>query len=203
MKQSLDVRGKACPLPVVEATKILATLQEGDSLEVAVDNFIAVQNLGKMAEQKHYLVSTEKIDENNYSVTLTVTETSGKEITEQIECTPESQLGKTVVVLSSNKMGEGDEQLGHTLMKAFIYALTEQERLPDTILLYNQGVYLSVEGSDSLADLKLLESQGVEILSCGTCLNHYGLTEKLSVGSVTNMYDIVDKQMQATKIIKP
>ena len=107
------------------------------------------------------------------------------------------------MVLSSDKMGEGDEALGKVLMKGFLYALASQETLPDTVLLYNGGAKLSVEGADSLEDLKLLESQGVEILTCGTCLNHYGLTEKLVVGHVTNMYDICEKMMKAGKIIKP
>ena len=93
--------------------------------------------------------------------------------------------------------------LGAVLMKGFIYALTSQEVLPDTILLYNNGAKLSTEGSDSLEDLKLLESQGVEILTCGTCLNYYGLTEKLAVGAVTNMYDICAKMMNAEKVVKP
>ena len=78
-------------------------------------------------------------------------------------------------------------------MKGFVYALTQQDALPETILLYNSGAYLSCEGSDNLEDLKSLESQGVEILTCGTCLNFYGLSEKLQVGSVTNMYEIVER----------
>jgi selenium metabolism protein YedF len=203
MKQTLDARGKACPIPVVETKKILAALQEGDTLEIAVDNFIAVQNLSKMAEQKHLPVLSEKIDENNYLVTLTITGATNNETLEETVCIPDSRSDKMVVVISSDKMGEGDEKLGQILMKGFIYALTEQNKLPEAIILYNSGAYLSVEGSDSLPDLKMLESQGVEILTCGTCLNHYGLSEKLGVGSVTNMYDIVEKQMQATMLVKP
>lgn len=203
MKHSLDGRGKACPLPVIEAKKVLDTLLEGDSLEVAVDDFVAVQNLRKLAEQKHYACSSDKMAEDNFLVTLTVTGTSGKETADSIEFIPDSRVPKIVVVLSSDKMGEGDEKLGHTLMKGFIYALTEQDQLPETIIMYNSGSYLAVEDSDSLADLKLLESQGVEILTCGTCLNHYGLTEKLSVGSITNMYVIAEKQMEAKMIVKP
>lgn len=88
-------------------------------------------------------------------------------------------------------------------MKAFIFALTKQDTYPDTILLYNGGAYLSCEGSDSLEDLKFLEAQGVKIATCGTCLNFYGLTDSLAVGSVTNMYDIVETMGKATKIIKP
>ncbi|AEE90628.1 MULTISPECIES: sulfurtransferase-like selenium metabolism protein YedF [Tepidanaerobacter] len=205
MKQIIDARGKACPIPVVETKKVLETLHEGDTMEVIVDNFIAVQNLSKMAEQKKLPIASKKINENNYLVTITVIGASKNETVETAEktvCLLDNRLAETVIVISSDKMGEGDEKLGHILMKGFIYALTEQDKLPETILLYNRGAYLSVEGSDSLADLKLLESQGVEILTCGTCLNHYSLTEKLGVGSATNMYAIVEKQLQARKVVK-
>ena len=88
-------------------------------------------------------------------------------------------------------------------MKAFVFALTKQDVLPETVLLYNRGAFLSCDGSDSLEDLKTLEAQGVEILTCGTCLNHYGLTDKLKVGTVTNMYVIAEKMTQASLIVKP
>ncbi|ETA80123.1 sulfurtransferase-like selenium metabolism protein YedF [Youngiibacter fragilis] len=205
MKKELDARGKACPIPVVETKKLLAGMASGDTVVVTVDNYVAVQNLSKMASQKNIPVSSIKVDESEYVVTLTMTETApeAEDIVEAAECIPDGIRGNTVVVLSSDKMGEGDEKLGRTLMKGFIYALTEQDILPKTILLYNNGAKLSVHGSDSLPDLKLLESQGVEILTCGTCLNFYGITEKLGVGSVTNMYVIAEKQMKAAKIVKP
>ena len=88
-------------------------------------------------------------------------------------------------------------------MKAFVFALTKQDQLPDTILCYNTGAYLSCEGADTLEDLQLLESEGVTILTCGTCLDFYGLKEKLAVGGVTNMYDIVERMENAAQIIKP
>ena len=100
-------------------------------------------------------------------------------------------------------MGEGDEALGKILLKGFLFALTQQETLPKTVLFYNGGAFVTCEGSASLEELQKLAEQGVEILTCGTCLNHYGLTEKLQVGGVTNMYVIVEKQLQATKIIRP
>lgn len=213
----IDARGKQCPIPVVETKKVLAHVRPGDIIETAVDNEIAVQNLEKMAVQKKLAFSHRTEGERHYVVSLSMTaeggkdrdtngeNTSGAEAAgekEEFLCRPCVQ-GETVVVLSSDKMGEGDEALGKVLMKGFIYALTSQEILPDTVLLYNSGAKLSVEGSDSLEDLKLLESQGVEILTCGTCLNHYGLTEKLAAGSVTNMYDICHKMMSAAKVIKP
>ena len=100
-------------------------------------------------------------------------------------------------------MGTGSEELGRALLKAFVFALTQQDRLPKTILFYNGGAALTCEGSPMLEDLKALEAQGVEIMTCGTCLNFYGLTEKLAVGSVTNMYVIVEKLTQAGNVVKP
>lgn len=111
--------------------------------------------------------------------------------------------GKTVVVLASDVMGEGDKKLGKILMKGFIYALTQLEKLPDTIIMYNSGAYLSIKDSESAEDFGLLEREGVEILTCGTCLNHYGLTEKLAVGSITDMYTITERLSEAGKIIRP
>ena len=117
-------------------------------------------------------------------------------------CRPDRRKD-TVIVISSDRMGEGNDELGAVLMKGFIFAVSQLEELPKTMLFYNGGATLTAEGSDSLEDLKSLEAQGVEILTCGTCLNYYGLTEKLQVGSVTNMYTIVEKMAEADKIIKP
>lgn len=202
MKRKLDARNMACPLPVIESKKILISMKEGESLEVLVDNHIAVQNLSKMAAQKNFPVTSEKIDENNYIVTFSIGETVIENVNEEVLCYPE-QKQNIVVVISSDKMGEGDEKLGRILMKGFIYALTELDVLPSTVLLYNGGAKLSVEGSESLQDLKTLESLGVEILTCGTCLNFYGISEKLGVGTVTNMYEIAEKQMKASKVVRP
>lgn len=187
--------------------KMLAQMAESDIVETLVDNAIAVQNLEKMAKQKQLECSWEQQDEHTYRVFIKAegaVDEAGEETAECIPCQPVSEkTGNTIVVLSSDCMGEGDEVLGRALMKGFIYALTSQEGLPDTVIMYNGGARLPVEGSESLEDLKLLESQGVEILTCGTCLNHYGLTEKLSVGGVTNMYVICEKMLQAEKVVKP
>ena len=198
MKEILDARGKACPIPVVETKKRLKALSLGDTLEVHVDNFIAVQNLSKMAEQMKFKVDFEKVDEDNYVVLILIIQPAGN-ATEQVNQKPD----RTVIAIASDKMGEGDERLGRILMKGFIYALTEQDHLPEAVLLYNSGCYLSTKDSDSVADLRLLEAQGVEIITCGTCLNHYGITKHLSVGQASNMYVIVEKQMEAIKVIRP
>ena len=117
-------------------------------------------------------------------------------------CTPDARTD-TVVAIAADTMGEGAEELGKTLLKAGVFSLTQQEKLPRTILFYNGGAHLTCEGSPMLEDLKVLEAEGVEILTCGTCLNYYGLTDKLAVGSVTNMYDIVETMTSAGKVIRP
>ena len=108
-----------------------------------------------------------------------------------------------VVVLSANVMGTGDEKLGKALMKAFVFAVTKQDYLPETILCYNTGAYLTCEGADTLEDMKSLEAEGVKIFTCGTCLDFYGIKDKLAVGSVTNMYEIVEKMEMAKNIVRP
>lgn len=117
-------------------------------------------------------------------------------------CCPDAR-DRSIVVVSSAAMGTGSDELGKVLMKGFIYALSQLDTLPEKILFYNGGVTLTTEGSDSLEDLKEMEAQGVKIYSCGTCLNYYGLSEKLKVGEVTNMYSIVEAMAGASKIIRP
>lgn len=204
----LDERGKQCPLPVIEAKKALESSAPGEKVEVVVDNEIAVQNLTKMADHKGFAVCSEKTGEREFLVTITTGEGNGEtaqapSVAEEVTCTPDGRRKGMVVVLSSNQMGQGDEVLGKLLMKGFVFALTQQDMLPETILLYNSGAFLSCEDSDNLEDLKTLEAQGVEILTCGTCLNHYGIAEKRQVGGVTNMYEIVEKMTKASVVVRP
>ena len=204
MEKIIDCKGMACPLPVVNAKKASEELRAGDVLTVLVDNEIAVQNLTRFAEHKGFGVSAEKKADKEHAVTMTAPGAALEEAKEEeITCVTDSRRKGMLVVLSSNQMGTGDPKLGSSLMKAFVFALTKQDQLPDTILCYNTGAYLSCEGADTLEDLKLLESEGVTILTCGTCLDFYGLKEKLAVGTVTNMYDIVERMENAAQIIKP
>ena len=201
MLLNVDARGDACPLPVVKAKKAIAGLNGAGQVEVLVDNEIAVQNLTKMAQQKGYGYSAEKLAEQEYRVCFTVGEAAA-EPEQPAVCVPDARTD-TVVAIGSDKMGIGNDELGKTLLKAFVFALTQQDQLPHTVLFYNGGASLTCEGSPMLEDLRVLEAQGVEIMTCGTCLNFYGLTEKLAVGSVTNMYTIVEKLTQAGNVVKP
>ena len=207
-KIKVDAMGDQCPIPVIKTKKALKEITETTLVEVHVDNEIAVQNLSKMAKQKNLEYKCEKLEEQHYIIKINA-EAEGVSIQQKAPtendkeiCYPDRK-SNTVVVLSSNQMGNGSEELGQILMKGFIFALTELDELPSTVLLYNSGVKLSTEGSNSIEDLKTLQAQGVEILSCVTCLNYYDLTEKLQVGDVTNMYFILEKMAQADKIIRP
>ena len=206
MERIIDARGMACPLPVVNAKKAAEEMHAGDVLTVLVDNEIAVQNLQRFAAHKGFEASGEKKAEKEFAVVMHIGEVAGPAAEvqeEEISCAVDGRKPGMLVVLSANVMGGGDEKLGKALMKAFVFALTKQDQLPETILCYNTGAYLTCEGADTLEDLKNLESEGVNIFTCGTCLDFYGLKEKLAVGSVTNMYDIVERMESARSIIRP
>lgn len=198
--------GDACPIPVVKTKNAIRELGGSGVVEVSVDNEIAVQNLLKMAKQKEYEAEFEKKSNTEYIVTINVNggEVSDtKPVTKTTVKSDEIKLKETIVVIDSDKMGDGDEEFSKTLLKGFIYALSSQDIPPAKILFYNTGVRLTTEGSASIEDLKVLEKAGAKIYSCGACLNNYGLTEKLSVGEVTNMYDIVSYLMEADLVIRP
>lgn len=200
MKHILDARGLTCPLPVINTKKELEGVNIGENIEVIVDNEIAVQNLTKFANVQGFPVSSSKVSDDEFHVNISKGEKAVEE--EEVICEPDKK-DNFVIVISSDKMGEGNEVLGHKLLKAFIFAVTKQDKLPKTMLFYNMGAHMTCEGSEVLEDLKLLESEGVEIMTCGTCLDFYGIKEKLCVGTVTNMYDIVETMEKASKIIKP
>lgn len=193
--------GDQCPIPVVKATKALGEFKEAGTLEVQVDNEIAIQNLTRLADSKGLKSRSEKLGDNLFAITMEVNGplTMGGE---DLSCHVDSR-GDFVVAIDADAMGRGSDDLGRTLMKGFIYAVSQLETLPKTILFYNGGAKLTTEGSVSLEDLRSMEAQGVQILTCGTCLNFYGLADKLAVGSVTNMYVIVETLAKAGKVIKP
>lgn len=201
--EKLDARGQACPLPVVRAKKALAQIEEGQ-LEVLVDNKAAVGNLEALGRSLAIATTSEERGESEFAVVFDKKAGDGEAVSDcAVSAIAGAPAGDRVVVLSSELMGTGDDELGGVLMKAFTFALTQQDELPDTVLAYNGGVKLTCAGSPVLDDLKKLAEQGVEVLSCGTCLNHYGLTEKLAVGEVTNMYVIAQKQLDARVVVRP
>lgn len=195
---TVNAMGDACPIPVVKTKKAIAALEGPETVEVLVDNEVAVQNVTKMGTSLGAEVASEKLGEKEYKVTLKVQGGSSAEAAEACAVT-----GDTIVVVNSDLMGSGNDALGKVLMKGFIFAITQLDVLPKKMIFYNGGATLTVEGSDSLADLKNLEEAGVEIMTCGTCLDYYQVKDKLAVGTVTNMYSIVEAMAEAGKVIRP
>ena len=195
--------GEQCPIPVVKATQALRAMTEPGTLEVLVDNEIAVQNLTKLGRHQSMEVHSQKLGEKEFEVVLASDEAMiPQSEPEETACIPDAR-GNTVVAVGSAVMGNGDDQLGAVLMKGFLYAVSQMDQLPDAILFYNGGAMLTTEGSQSLEDLKNLEAMGVKIRTCGTCLDFYQLKDKLQVGEVTNMYEIVETLAAAGKVIRP
>jgi selenium metabolism protein YedF len=213
----IDAKGKPCPQPVILAMRALGGLKDGETLQVQVDNEAAVENLKRMAQKNGAAVQV-KADGANWTVEIVPADSvagagggtgsadaaqagqSAEEQARQICAMP--ARGPVVVAVGSAEMGNGDPRLGRILMKSFLYSLTQLEELPQTVLFFNGGVRMTTEGSESLEDLKALESQGVEILSCGTCLDFYGLKDKLLVGGITNMYVIAQTMAGAGNVVK-
>ena len=205
---TVNAMGDNCPIPVIKTKKAMQALTGPETIEVLVDNEIAVQNVTKMAASAGGQVSSEKVGDAEFKVTIQMEGAPKAEEQEEETCMPDAR-SNTVVVISSDRMGSGNDELGKVLIKGFIFAVTQLDTLPKTMLFYNGGATLTTEGSDSLADLKSLEAQGVEIMTCGyngekaNTACYYVLKEKLDVGSVTNMYSIVETMAKAGKIIKP
>lgn len=199
----VNALGEQCPIPVVKAARALQEMTEPGTLEVRVDNETAVQNLTRMASGHKLTAKSAKISEKEYAVTIEVPAPVGPlEEPPMAPCGP-GPRGGLVVAVDTDAMGRGSDELGKVLLKGFLYAVSQLPEPPETMLFYNGGARLTCQGSESLEDLKALEVRGVEILTCGTCLNHYGLTDKLAVGGVTNMYAIVEKLAGAGRIVKP
>ena len=205
----VDALGMACPKPVIETKKAIASLTKPDVIEVWVDNPTAVENVKGLAEDNGYKASSDKVADKQYKVTINV------DVIKAINSTASSTCScgcndntcscddNIVIAIGSNQMGNGEEQLGKNLLKAFIYAVTQSDKKPKAMLFYNSGAYTTCEGSLSLEDLENLKNQGVKILTCGTCLDFYGIKDKLKVGEVTNMYDIVTTMENASLVIRP
>lgn len=202
---TVNALGDACPIPVVKTLKALKGLEGAGTVVTYVDNEIAVKNLTKMAEEKGCSATSEKVADKEWHVTVSASEAVGvadaQAEADAVCVLPNSS--NTIVVVNTNVMGHGDDTLGKNLMKAFIFSITQLDELPKTMIFYNGGAHLTCEGSESLEDIKGLAEQGVEILTCGTCLKFYGIEDKLAVGDATNMYEIVSRQNAATRVIRP
>lgn len=222
MDNYIDARGKACPMPVVLAKKLLDA--GVNSLKIDVDNAVAVQNLQRLAQKQGYqCLSSEEAGvfsvffSRQGAAITSISDTSAsdnskdpgaKQQSPAIEAVQAMQAeslqpepGSWAVLVCREAIGEGSRELGENLMKMFFYTLSESEDIPQTIIFMNGGVKLPTLNEQVAEHLRQLEAKGSEILVCGTCLNYYDLTKQLKIGCVSNMFDIVTKLQGASKII--
>jgi selenium metabolism protein YedF len=190
--ECLDLKGKTCPVPVLE-TKRLLDREAVEQVQVLVDNDTSRENVTRFLESRGYQVSVERRDDG-FCLTA---QRSGF----GPETLPDPK--RIAVLIDGETMGRGNDQLGAVLMKSFLHTLKELSPLPWKLIFLNAGVKLTTEGSDHLSVLKEIGELGVEIVSCGTCLDFFQLKDKLRSGRVTNMYEIVSSLAEASQILKP
>lgn len=196
MPETVDARGLACPQPVIETRNALL---EHERVEVIVDNETAQYNVTRMAEKTGCQVTATFRAEGIY-LNITRSDAPGTMATPE-SAAVSTPAGSLVVSIPSEYMGSGGAELGEVLMRGFFHTLGEVQPRPDTIIFYNSGAKLVVEGSPVLEDIRALNKAGVEILACGTCLDYYELKELLAVGEISNMYTIAELLLSAGKVV--
>lgn len=187
--KEIDARKMACPKPVILTKKELDAMEKG-TVCTLVDNKVATENLSRLAESMGLKAKVEEVGED-YKVTI--------EKDHSVEVKADNET--FVIGIGTNVMGHGDEKLGAILIKSFLYTVSQTAPLPKTIVFFNGGVKLTTKGSEVLDDLKNLADNGVKIISCGTCLDFYGLKESLEVGEISNMYTIYETLEKADRNI--
>jgi selenium metabolism protein YedF len=196
MTETVDARGLPCPQPVILTRN---ALKENTSIITLVDTETAQENVARMAKKAG---ATVRVERHGGAFHLHITQEGGAPTpTPAASPTTGSGQGPLVLVIPSDVMGRGDAELGHILIRGFFHTLGEVEPMPDTVIFFNSGVKLVVEGSPVLDDLRALRDQGLEILACGTCLGHYALKDQVAVGEISNMYTIAETLLNAGKVI--
>ena len=192
--KEIDCRGMACPQPVITTKKALEEMEQGEFILIA-DNPAARDNVERFAQSQGAVVGVEKKGDEFY---LHIHKRGACDLAESVQ-----KAEKVVVYVNSNLLGVGEEALGTILMRSFLKTLLDLNPTPSKLIFINSGVRLTTEGSEVLQSLKAISEKGAEILSCGTCLDFYGLKEKLKVGIVSNMYDITQSLLEADRLIRP
>jgi selenium metabolism protein YedF len=199
----VDAKGKLCPVPLIMTKKALGEIDENENLMILIDNETSVKNVTRFLEEHHLKVSTKK-NGNVFELMVTKTGEIPENISAEEFCSPEDkQTSNYVVAIQRNRLGDGDEELGKILIKAFINTLPENTLKPKTVVFLNSGIYLALKDSPVLEALKKLEQSGVEILACGTCLDFYKKKEELGIGKISNMYEILEKLSSAGNVLYP
>jgi len=197
----VDARGQLCPKPLILTKKALLALPVGDQMTVLIDNATSLENVSRFLSDNGVPFSVTRDGEVS---TMTVTKQALALSSPDAAgyCTTASRAGH-VVCLRGDTMGSGNPDLGGVLMKACINTLENVTPLPSAVVCYNHGVRLALRDSPVLEALTELSRKGVRILVCGTCLDYLKQKENLAVGTVSNMYDILDALTSAGHVLYP
>jgi selenium metabolism protein YedF len=203
---TVDARGLSCPQPVLETKKALENGDTGNIL-VLVDNPTSKENVSRFARNQGCDVSVREKGEKEFEISLkrTATSVAPQQQEELLACavTEPSTQQKHVVYIGNAYMGSGDDALGEKLIRGFLQTLIDCNPLPWRMIFINSGVKLTTIDDAAVEAVSMLEQKGVEVLSCGTCLQHFGLEEQLKVGKATNMFEVIESLNSATKVISP
>jgi selenium metabolism protein YedF len=195
--ETLNCLGLSCPLPVTETRDFIENHPQSDRFQILVDNPASAENVKRFLGSRGFGVSVESSG-TEFRINAERAGGPGCETTVQQLI----QAGqKTIIVISKDKLGTGDDYLGGQLMLNFLRTLKEMGTQLWRLVFLNSGVKLTIEGAESLPLIKELAGQGVSVLVCGTCLNHFGVMEQKKVGETTNMLDIVTSLQVADKVI--
>jgi selenium metabolism protein YedF len=201
----IDTKGQRCPVPIIETRKALRESKPGETFSVITDNKTAFSNISRFLQDNKLVFSvSEKKNIWTFSITNEngVTETtSAEDYCETYQ--PAIPAGDYAVVVSSDVMGLGDDDLGRRLMKSFFTVLSCLDVMPSSVMFYNSGVKLTTNDSEVIDSLRELENKGVGIYICGTCVDHYKIGERINIGRISDMYIITQKLSEAGNIIKP
>jgi selenium metabolism protein YedF len=198
----VECQGLSCPQPVLRCKQVIEA-HRPERLVVLVDNQASLENVKRFLSTQGYALEGVDETQGQWEIAAVLTgegkATKGRK-TRAKDVPTGVPSGRTLVLLSSDRMGTGDDELGTKLMKNFLSTLTEMDDLW-RIICVNSAVKMAVTGNPLLEGLRILEQSGVGILVCGTCLDHFGLLESKQVGQTTNMLDVVTSLQHAAKVI--
>jgi len=201
----VDTCGLKCPAPLIATKRALKDENAGDIFQVVADSSTSFGNISRFLKDNNVNFTWEESEgkwiltiskSGSVMVTSEATEYCSKEI-------PHMNKGEFIIAFTSDKMGDGDADLGHILIGNFIRAIKDLDVLPSKMVFYNKGVALGRSDSDIAGDLRVLEQMGVDLLFCATCVNHYSLQDKINTGRMSNMFEIAQTMASASNVIKP
>lgn len=197
---TVDARGLKCPMPLIETKKAITSADKETSIKVLIDNETSFKNVSHfLSDNNIEFSSDQKGDE--FEILINKQDSELEQVDAAAYCTPSITDNSYVVMFAKDRIGEGSEELGNVLVSGLLTTLTEREVLPEKIIFINSGINLVLKDSPAVILLKKLEAKGVDLVSCGTCLDYFEKMDELAIGRVSNMYEILESMLKVQKVI--